>query len=262
MIASKSIYKGSVMHERLSPSSHKFNYPITFFHFDISKLANLHKEFIFFNYNKFNLISIWDKDYLRGGTTPITDQLSEFLPKQTPGEQTILITSPKYLGYNFNPVNFYIRIKNQSEIKTVLVEVNNTFGDRHLYLLGENKSSDPTRFLSKSNKVFHVSPYNPIEGNYEFDINIKKKSIFLGIDYFKEDKCIMKTYLKGVPINFNKTNFAKYCLLHPLDTAINSMPRILYQAGLLYFKKNIIKYNRPDPKSEYTVIKNNKKDKI
>lgn len=56
-----------------------------------------------------------------------------------------LITTPKVLGYSFNPVSFY-QIYVREIIKFTIFEINNTFGERCIYLLSsKNEIKDIQR---------------------------------------------------------------------------------------------------------------------
>jgi len=254
MIDAHRLYRGNVMHERLSPKGHCFKYPFTFFHFDISQLKALSNTHLFFGYNQNRLLEIRDNDYLKGNDLAIKEQLEEFMVNESSDERIILVSSPRYLGMAFNPVNFFLKIGSDGLIKEALVEVNNTFGDRHLYLL-ENLTRDSKGYLNAiSSKAFHVSPYNPIEGHYKFKFKLTPDTIFLGIDLYENEQCKMKTYMSGHSHALNSPNLIKHCLLHPLDTALNAMPRILFQAGILHFKKHLPIFERPKPNSASTII--------
>lgn len=254
MIDAHRLYRGNVMHERLSPKRHAFKYPFTFFHFDISELKALSKTYLFFGYNQNRLLEIRDNDYLKGYSASIKEQLKEFMADAVEDERIILVSSPRYLGKAFNPVNFFLKINKKNAIQEALVEVNNTFGDRHLYFLKDLIEDSKGYFKANTNKAFHVSPYNPIEGNYEFKFKLNEDSVFLGIDLYENNQCKMKTYMSGKSHKLNSQNLIKHCLLHPFDTALNAMPRILFQAGILYFKKHLPVFDRPKPKSASTVI--------
>ena len=252
------IYRGKIFHERLNPREHRFSYASTFFQFDISKLDLLNKKYIFFGYNTPSIIELRDRDYLQGKNEPLEKQISEFFTYEECNEKTILFTSPRYLGMAFNPVNFYFRINKKLEILQALVEVNNTFGDRHIYLLRSLTRNKSGYYTSSCKKNFHVSPFNSMDGSYKFNFFLDKNYVFLGIDLYKEDSCIMRTYLKGFSHVLNEKTCIKYCLLKPFDTAINSMPRIIFQAFKLLLQKKLKIYERPNPSSEYTLIDDSK----
>jgi len=254
MIDSHKLYRGSVSHERFFPVHNKFSYPLTFFHFNPSELDSLSRKHSFFGYNKKCLLEIRDQDYLRGQLTPIQDQLLEFLKPEEANEKTLIFTSPRYLGMAFNPVNFYFRINETNELLQALVEVNNTFGDRHLYSLTNLEKGAEGSYKASKKKAFHVSPFNPIEGEYHFTFKLNESSVFMNIDLYENDQCKMKTYMQGQAHKLNSNKLIRYCLMHPLDTALNAMPRILRQASALYLKKRLKIFARPKPISKDTLI--------
>lgn len=247
------LFRGEVVHERLVPEQHRFSYPMTFFGFDLNELPLLGESLKLFGYNQAGVLSLWDKDYLRGRSDPIGQQLAEFLPPCGEGEYTLLITSPKYFGYAFNPVNFHLRIANGTLI-AVVAEVNNTFGDRHLYPLTDLEKTGEHTWIAQCAKDFHVSPFNDLEGAYHFSFCIENKSIFLGVDLHKDGQVVMKTWLSGKAHDLSTKRVLVHALAHPWDTAVNSLPRIVWQAALLFYKRKLVVFRRPKPYSPFTVI--------
>lgn len=251
------IYRGEVTHERIGPIRHAFTYPMTFFGFDLRELDTIEQSVSLFGHNQNRPLRINDSDYLRGTQQAIAMQLEEFLPPEMQGQRTLLISSPRYFGYAFNPVNFYLRMEGDALLSAV-AEVNNTFGDRHIYPLNELQSTGKSTWSARCPKNFHVSPFNDMSGEYHFTFRIQEQEIFLGVDLWKENTCIMKTWIQGKGKALSNRKIIRYALLHPLDTALNSMPRILWQAALLYFRKKMKVFNRPSPTSDYTVMDRDK----
>ena len=58
-----SIYNGHVIHKRFKPKVHYFKYNVFSLLIDLSELETLDKKVKFFSYNKFNLISFYEKDH-------------------------------------------------------------------------------------------------------------------------------------------------------------------------------------------------------
>lgn len=253
MIVHSKVYRGEVTHERIGPTPHAFTYPMTFFGFDLSELDAIGRSASLFGHNQSRPLRINDHDYLRGEKQPIADQLIEFLPEERAGQRTILISSPRYFGYVFNPVNFYLRMAGE-ELLCAVAEVNNTFGDRHIYPLTQLIREGLTSWSARCPKDFHVSPFNDMSGEYYFIFRIEEDEIFLGVDLWREGACVMKTWIQGHGKPLNNDRILRYALLHPFDTALNSMPRILWQAAVLYFRKKMEVYKRPSPDSDHTVI--------
>ena len=253
MILNSQIFRGVVVHERFNPKLHKFSYPISFFGFDLAELKLITAQASIFGYNEARPLRLNDSDYLHGSPEPIIEQLDRLLPAEEPRQHTMLISSPKYFGYAFNPVNFHLRMEGR-QLLCAVAEVNNTFGDRHVYPLTDLEQIDDQTWTARCMKDFHVSPFNDMTGEYRFTFRIEENEIFLGIDLYKNDTCIMKTWIKGQGQSVTNKNIFRYALLHPFDTALNSMPRIIWQAAVLYYRKKMRVFKRPSPVSENTLV--------
>ncbi|MGB1696321.1 MAG: DUF1365 domain-containing protein, partial [Paracoccaceae bacterium] len=95
----------------------------------------------------------------------------------------LLLAQPRVLGHVFNPVSFWLCHNATGDICAVISEVTNTFGDRHSYLCHHDDLRPilPTDTLS-AQKIFHVSPFQPIDGNYVFRFDIRPDKIGIWID--------------------------------------------------------------------------------
>jgi DUF1365 family protein len=73
------------------------------------------------------------------------------------------------LGYVFNPVSFWFCHDRGGALRAVLAEVNNTFGERHNYLVA-HADGRPIRDgeALRARKLFHVSPFLAVHGDYRF----------------------------------------------------------------------------------------------
>jgi DUF1365 family protein len=247
------MYRGKVFHERLGETGHAFTYPMTFFGFDLGELRQIEDEATLFGHNRPRPLTVHDKDYLRGERIPVEIQLEEFLGPVSEGQRTLLFTSPRYFGSGFNPVNFYLRVAGRG-IQAAVAEVNNTFGDRHIYPLPSLTEEAACTWSARCPKAFHVSPFNDMSGEYLFTFRLKDDAIFLGVDLWKKDRLAMKTWISGRAQPITNWQSTRYALLRPFDTALNSMPRILWQAGQLYFRRKLKVFERPTPISDRTVI--------
>ena len=95
-----------------------------------------------------------------------------------------LLAQPRVLGHVFNPVSFWLIYDDADDLRSVIAEVSNTYGDRHSYLC-ERADSGPitSEDTLRSTKVFHVSPFQPVEGEYTFRFDITDERIGIWIDY-------------------------------------------------------------------------------
>ncbi|HBO56881.1 MAG TPA: hypothetical protein DD622_00425 [Opitutae bacterium] len=254
------IFRGSVTHQRSSPAQHAFTYPMTFFGFDLAELDLIARQTNLFGHNTRALISLKDSDYLRGETKPIEQQLEKFLPPLQTGERTLLVSSPRYFGYAFNPVNFYLRLHN-AKLLSAVAEVNNTFGDRHIYPLIQLSEREEDTWTASCAKDFHVSPFNDLSGEYAFTLKVTEDTLHLGVDLHRKGGRVMRTWIQGSGHSISNRSIRSYALLHPFDTALNSMPRIIWQAAILKYRKHLKVYKRPSPESKNTLIDRDKPKK-
>ncbi|HEX5486194.1 MAG TPA: DUF1365 domain-containing protein [Limnobacter sp.] len=109
-----------------------------------------------------------------------------------------LHTFPKVLGYAFNPVSFWHFHDTEGRCKVILCEVNNTFGERHFYLLQNPGTEVLNRgALLQSTKEFHVSPFFPVSGRYEFRFMQHQHKSVARINYFDQNELKLTTSVSG-----------------------------------------------------------------
>ena len=99
-----------------------------------------------------------------GGALGWIDELLQREGIQDATGEVWLHCYPRVLGYTFKPVSFWYCHAADGLLRAIVVEVNNTFGERHCYLLDRPRFGQELR----ADKVFHVSPFCPVEGGYRF----------------------------------------------------------------------------------------------
>lgn len=138
------------------------------------------------SHNKFNLIALRDADHggPRGAGTGIVWAWQQFATIGiTPQKDRVLalLTQPRFLGYWFNPVSFWMVI-DQNDLVAVIAEVNNTFGQRHSYLLSQPDRSAITPDIPlHAQKMFYVSPFQDISGEYRFNFALQPDRLAIRI---------------------------------------------------------------------------------
>ena len=255
------IYRGFVSHYRFYPKIHRFKYRVFSLLLNLEELENLEKKTKLFSINKFNLFSFFFKDHTK---EPYVNPLSwarKILSSKglyKSSDKIYILCYPRILGYVFNPLSTYFSIDNKNQIKAIIYEVHNTFGDRHNYVTKYSNTNE------KVDKIFHVSPFFKIEGEYEFNTKLKNQSLKIEIKYFKNDKTnLLNAIFSGKQSKFNDRNLMLCFILYPLMT-IKVIFAIHLQAFLLWIK-GIQFFNRPIPSKDIisfskSLIKNNVKD--
>jgi cyclopropane-fatty-acyl-phospholipid synthase len=250
------IYTARVQHTRLKPVRHQLQYPVYVYCFDLDELDALDRSLPLFGYNRFRPASLYDRDYLDAGPESIGEKLLRYLKPEGYADDVssvFLVTSTRYFYYVFNPVSFYYCFSPQDDLVCTVAEVNNTFGERHVYiprLMGKTATGFPVRFTAP--KEFHVSPFNDMAGTYEFVFADIRKELNVRINLYRDDELVFYAELWGDPLPLTATNQAKILFKHPLIPSL-TIPRIYWEAAKLFFLRKLSYHDKPIPISMMTI---------
>ena len=159
---------GQVRHARLKPQAHAFAYPTYFLMLPMRHLQAHGGGALAINRRA--ALSFHDADHGDGRSAAEGGSLAwllELLAREGINDadgEVWLHCYPRVLGYAFKPVSFWYCHGSDHRLRAIVVEVNNTFGERHCYLLPKPQWG----VEQTASKVFHVSPFCHIEGIYRF----------------------------------------------------------------------------------------------
>lgn len=253
------LYLGHVEHRRINPAEHRFRYPLYVYCLDLDELNTLDRSLLLFGYNRLRPVSLYDADYLDRGPGTIREKLFRYLDAGKGGEgieRIQLITSARYFNYIFNPVSFYYCLNSEGERTGVVVEVSNTFGERHVYIPRPAEGAAPGAPAGyRTEKAFHVSPFNTMEGSYEFLFSDAGKELDIRINLDRGGERIFEARLWGQYQALTAMHLAKVLIRHPLMPHM-TVPRIYREALTLHFKRKLPIHSKPVPTSTMTIRKN------
>ncbi|KAJ3126067.1 hypothetical protein HK101_005811, partial [Irineochytrium annulatum] len=300
------LYLGRTTHTRIAPVGHSFAYRLFYVGMNLNELERPGARkalpiWPLFGLNRHALLSIWDKDFLgplpgvpdplNAPTPPIRTRLMRHLaalgiPAEEVGEVE-LVTMPRVVGVAFNPLNTYYCFEparaadwktgddaalRRPNLRAVLLEVNNTFGERHLYLCDERNRMEPPRAgyttAHEVKRAFHVSPFNNRSGVYEahiHDVSDGKMDVILIIRRYTSEleqspptskaaeaseksiePATFMARVQATAYTLNAASVAHLIVVYPF-TAFMTFPRILYQASRLAYARGLKVYQRPNP---------------
>ena len=255
-MSTSTLYDGFVEHERFFPTRHRLLYRLYVYALDLDDLPGLDRRLPLFGYNRFRPVSLYDRDYLTAEPGSIRQKLLRQLSPQLGGRQVariVVVTSPRYFNYVFNPVSFYYCFDAADNLVGAVAEVNNTFGERHVYVLpAEDATPAPFPARFESTKQFHVSPFNPMGGTYHFHLADIRRELDVRIALHREGRQIMNARLWGRPIPLTPLRHLWTVLVHPLVPHL-TIPRIYWQAFKLRFRRRLTYHDKPVPLSPMTI---------
>jgi DUF1365 family protein len=171
------LYTGHVWHARSAPH-HAFRYRTYMHLFDLDAVDRINTSFHLLGYNRRRAVSLHDADHLDG--RPLREGIEHVVVSRGhawPGGRVLLLTHCRVAGFVFNPVSFFYCFDADDRLALVVAEVNNTYGERHVYVLPAGGTDG---LLHK--KEFHVSPFFGLEGTYRFDVPAPEDRLSVGID--------------------------------------------------------------------------------
>jgi DUF1365 family protein len=186
--------------------------------------------------------------------SPLGDWIATLLEREgitAADGEVVLQTFPRVFGMVFNPVSFWFCHDRAGVLRAVVAEVNNTFGERHNYLLAHPdqapiRSGDRLR----ARKVFHVSPFFPVVGEYHFRFELTPAHRRVEIDYFHNGVRALATALDAVTEPLDAAAARRAALRFPL-LAAGVVGRIHWQALRLALRRARF-FRKPNPPLQET----------
>ena len=236
MIKNSKIYAGKVIHKRFKPKEHYFKYNVFSLLIDLNELEEINKYIKFFSYNKFNIISFYDKDHGDRDGSSIKLWVKKNLRNigiMTEDISIKLLCYPRIFGYVFNPLSTYFIYNKHSELISIFYEVKNTFGEQHTYIF---KVQDEKTVQNKCKKKFYVSPFIEMDCEYHFKTLNPREQLSVVINQNDKDGKLLFASQDGISKDFNNKNLILSYLTHPLMT-FKIIGAIHYEAFKLWAKR-------------------------
>ena len=243
MIKNSSIYIGKVIHKRFKPKEHYFKYNVFSLFLDLNEIDLIHKEISFFSYNKFNLISFFDKDHGPRDGNLLIPWVKKNLERIGITKENIkikLLCYPRIMGYVFNPLSIFFIYDNKDQLISILYEVKNTFGEQHTYLFKTNPLDKTIN--NNCTKKFFVSPFMDLSSKYFFKILIPGNKLSVVIDQRDQEGKLLFASQDGLRSELSAKNLIISYIKHPLMTfkiisAIHFEALKLWLKGIKLIKK-------------------------
>ncbi len=247
---------GQVRHTRLRPARNAFAYATYFLMLPMRSLSSLsHRPNAAggaLAVNRRGAISFFDCDHgdarppAQGGALGWLDELLAAQGIMDATGEAWLHCYPRVWGYTFKPVSFWFCHRAPDDqggaLRVIVVEVNNTFGERHFYVLDGAQYGHEIA----ASKAFHVSPFCAVEGGYRFrfmqtpavgvDSNPSTPRTVARIDYDDNAGPLLQTSVSGQLEPITPAALRKALWRYPAMT-FGVVFHIHLQAAILWFKR-------------------------
>lgn len=181
-MAAGALYRGNVLHRRLRPRIHTLRYRVLHVLLDIDRIDELAGHLRLFARNRFALFAFHDRDHGAGDGKPLRAHVEHLMRSAgivPDGGAIHLLTMPRVLGYAFNPLSTWFCHGMDGDLRAIIYEVSNTFGERHSYVMAVPPGARDMRHTTP--KRFHVSPFLPMDMAYAFRVLPPADKLAIGI---------------------------------------------------------------------------------
>jgi DUF1365 family protein len=245
---------GQVRHTRHRPAHHAFAYPTAFLMLPMRTLQAGQGQ-LALAVNRPAWFAFHDVDHgdgrspQAGGALAWLDELLQREGIVDATGEVWLQAFPRVLGHAFKPVSFWYAHRPDGRLAAIVAEVNNTFGERHCYLLPEPHYGQTLL----ANKVFHVSPFCAVHGEYRFRFmrteHDGQHRIVARVDHADEQGRLIDTSWSGVLEPASAKALRRVMWRYPLLT-LGVVARIHWHALLLWIKK-VPFWRKPEPPRDF-----------
>lgn len=236
---------GQVRHTRLRPARHAFAYGTFFMLLPMRTLQQCGDAALAIN--RAGLLSFYDQDHgdgrdaQQGGALAWMDETLRAHGIDDADGEIWLHTYPRVLGYVFKPVSFWYCHRRDGQLRAIVAEVNNTFGERHCYLLDQPQWGAELT----AEKVFHVSPFCKVEGRYRFRFLRTEQHVVARIEHDDANGPLILTSLSGA-LQLATRRAQWQALLHHPMMSLMVIVRIHWHALQLWLKR-VPFFRKPQP---------------
>lgn len=187
------LFPGETWHRRLRPVEHFLRYRLLMLLLDLDEAETISRRSRWFGYNRSRILAFHERDHGDGSATPLAQQVATHLTAagMPSGGAIRVLCMPRVFGAVFNPLTiYYCHAPDAPDAAPIalLYEVNNTFGQRHSYLLAVENENE--RLQNNCDKQFYVSPFMDMELHYRFNLGappLSGEGAPLSVDIAVED---------------------------------------------------------------------------
>jgi len=211
------LYPGTVFHGRLRPRRHRLRYRIFMLALDLDEIEALAARLTLLSHNAWGLVSFHDRDFAGRVRAPLRPQIEALLAAagyDLGGGRITLLCMPRMLGHGFNPLSVYFCHDRDDRLVATVQAVRNTFGQRHDYVLPVEAFADG-RVRQACGKAFHVSPFMPMDLDYQFDLLPPGERVEVGITVHDDTGLLLVASFAGERRDLTDGALARAVVSHP-----------------------------------------------
>ena len=232
------LYKGIVRHRRLRPVEHMLKYQMFYVVLDLDELDLVAKKCRLFSVNKFNILSFWPKDFGDFNERDLKTDIAAMVQSKIDDvniKSIRLLCIPRLFGYAFNPISAYFCYDDTEDLRAIVYEVRNTFGEKIHYVLPAEKRTNSNIIEHDCAKEMYVSPFMGMNCHYHFKIAPPEEVVTLSIQQTEDSQPILNASFSGIRMSLTDFVILKQIALFPVNS-LKVIAGIHFEALKLWIK--------------------------
>ncbi|MGM0677730.1 DUF1365 domain-containing protein [Ectothiorhodospira marina] len=245
------LYRTRVMHRRLFPVDYRFIYRVFSLVVDVDQMDALDRRLRIFSVNRFNLLSLDDRDHGARDGTPLRPWADAELARKgvdLEGGRIFLLAFPRVLGYVFNPLSLWYCLHRDGSPRAIICEVSNTLGDCHHYVLHNDGQPLAWPVRANQDKLFYVSPFIEMDARYQFRLSEPGQGLSVLIHEYQQSQLMLAASQTGQARPLTDRELLKAVAAMPLMT-FKVILGIHWQALKIWWRGGRY-YSKPSSSSE------------
>ena len=214
------IYRSTITHTRRGPIKNRFSNTSHMWLVDLDDLPD-HGPL-----GRFEA-----RDHLGDPNRTIRQNVEAFLAAEgvvVTGGKILMASNARAFGYNFNPISVFWCHDSTGALAATLVEVHNTYGDRHAYLVHPDAQGH-----ALVGKAMYVSPFHGTDGHYELTVPEPTDRLQITVRLVTGEGTTFDAVLNGTAV----TSTTRLAVLKAAPSAILGALRIRIQGVLLWARR-------------------------
>ena len=211
--------KGKVLHQRRTPFKHGLKFNNYMWFVDLTEPQN----------------KLLAKDHFGGEANSMLHAVEEFAKSRNEEildtDKVLALASARTNGYVFNPLSVYWCIDQEGNTRWAILEIHNTYGDRHAHLLKPDAQGN-----CQINKEFYVSPFFNVEGEYKTRTFIDEKHVVVSVNLYQNNALVFTASFTGELMEASIKNRLIAYLRTPFST-FQAMARIKAHGIWLWLRR-------------------------
>ncbi len=228
------LYDVVVSHTRTAPVSHSVRRRASQWYLDLDEAPPLPKVLR-------PLAQVRARDHVGAPNRGLRQNVDALLRErglEPPGGRMTMLAHPRVAGYVFDPLSLYWCFDPAGELRYVVAEVHNTYGEAHAYVITPDSAG-----RARVDKALYVSPFYPVDGYYQLHVPVPGERLTVTVTLHRPDGTVFVATVRGRRRPATTRAVLGQVLSRPLSSWL--LRAAITRHGIALYRKGLRVHPRP-----------------